>query len=460
VPTITTRLTSWYVTIFGSIIVVVAFTMYATFDRQRRESIDADLAAYANLLISGVGGESADIEDVFTELLEAQKKPRAGFKAHRFIVASKDSVVFETNILANSDSVIDALQHLVPTDTASAFSTVTLNGVEFRVYSKRVPRHRGSFQLMVITSLDRLYESLSELRGLLLLIVPISVLAAALGGWFMARRALRPVRQITSTAAAISSTSLNRRVPVGTSADELSELANTFNEMIARIDATFRSMQQFVADASHDLRTPLTVVQMELELLLMGNKSGQDTHDALERSLIEIDRLNRLAADLLLLARADAQQLTLNRRAFRLDELLMECIGQLKGLAEARQVAFHIDIDQPVEIEADEVLLRRAIVNVVDNALTFSPPYSSVRIHLQPEERRVRIDIVDTGSGIPEAELPRIFDRFHRGDTARSTKGTGLGLAIVRAVVEAHAGTVSAQSMLGSGTTITFLLPV
>ena len=191
-PTITTRLTAWYVIIFGIIIVIVAVTMYATFDRQRRESIDADLAAYANLLVSGVGGESADIEDVFTELLEAQKKPRAGFKAHRFIVASKDSVVFETNILANSDSVIDALQHLVPTDTASAFSTVTLNDVEFRVYSRRVPRHRGSFQLMVITSLDRLYESLKELRELLFLIVPFSIVAAALGGWFMARRAPEP----------------------------------------------------------------------------------------------------------------------------------------------------------------------------------------------------------------------------------------------------------------------------
>jgi heavy metal sensor kinase len=459
VPTITTRLTFWYVAIFGLIIAGVAIAMYATFERQRRESIDVDLAAYADLLVSGIGGESANIEDVFDELTEAQKRPRAGFKAHRFVVASKDSVVFETNILADSDSLIAILQKRVPSDTASAFTTVLLNDLEYRIFATRVSRKRGSFQLIVITSLDRLYESLQELRSLLLMIVPFSVLAAGLGGWFMARRALRPVRNITATVAAISSSSLDRRVPVGNSQDELSELAQTFNAMIERLNATFKSMQQFIADASHDLRTPLTVVQMELELLLMGQKSEQDTHAALERSLIEIDRLNRLAADLLLLARADAQQLSLHRTTFRVDELLVECAGQLNRLAAPRQIAFLIDIDQPMEIVADEILLRRAIVNVLDNALKFSPETSSIRIRLQNAEPDCCIEITDAGPGIPAEECGKVFDRFHRGDTARSTKGTGLGLAIVRAIVEAHRGTVEAVSHGGAGTTIRFRLP-
>ncbi|MBL0173817.1 MAG: HAMP domain-containing protein [Ignavibacteria bacterium] len=458
-PTITTRLTFWYVGIFGLIIAGVAVAMVATFDRQRRESIDVDLAAYADLLVSGMGGESANIEDVFDELTEAQKKPRAGFKAHRFVVASKDSVVFETNILADTDSLVALLQKRIPSDTASAFTTVVLNELEYRIFAKRVPRKRGSFQLIVITSLDRLYESLHELRSLLLMIVPLSILAAGLGGWFMARRALLPVRNITATAGAISSSSLDRRVPVGHSQDELSELAQTFNAMIERLDVTFKSMQQFIADASHDLRTPLTVVQMELELLLMGQKGDQSTNAALERSLIEVDRLNRLAADLLLLARADAQQLSLHRTAFRVDELLMECAGQLNGLASPRQISFLIDIDQPMEIHADEALLRRAIVNVIDNALKFAPPASSIRIRLLSEESDCCIEISDSGRGIPPEECARVFDRFHRGDTARRTKGTGLGLAIVRAIVEAHHGTVEATSPVGEGATIRFRLP-
>jgi heavy metal sensor kinase len=460
-PTITTRLTYWYMAVFSAIIIIVAVTMYTTYERERREAIDSDLKGYADLLISGSGGESVEISDLFEDMLATNNKTKLKFRAHRFVLTTKDSIVFETNILTSPDSLLRALNEEEDASKGSAFHTVTLNNLEYRTYTKDIPRRRGQgFHLIVITSLERLYESLSELRQLLFLIIPLSIFAAGAGGWFLAKRALRPVRDLTMIASAISSTNLDKRVPIGKSHDELSELATTFNAMISRLDLTFKSQQQFIADASHDLRTPLTVIQMELELLMLGNRTEQETHAALQRSLIELDRLNRLATDLLFLARADAHQLSLNKQPFRLDELLLECASQMNGLAEQKGIVFQINIDSPVEITADESLLRRAIVNIIDNALKFSPEQKKIFIHTGVLDLKAHIEVRDQGPGIPKDELPKIFQRFHRADNARTTKGSGLGLAITSAVILAHGGGIEAESAPGEGTLVKLFLPL
>jgi heavy metal sensor kinase len=460
-PTITTRLTFGYVVIFGAIIIIVAAAMYKTFESQRWASIDTDLENYANLLVSGIGGETADISDIFDELLEANKKPKARFRQHRFVLTSKDSIVFETNVLLSSDSLREVLGSDEFTSAPAVFKTVTLRDADYRIYAKLIERKKGqSFHLIVVTSLERMYESLSELRIALLLMIPFSLICAAMAGWYMARRALRPVRDLTSTAAEISSSSLDKRVPLGTSHDELSLLAQTFNDMIARLDATFKSQQQFIADASHDLRTPLTVLQMELELLLLSGTHEERTRIALEKSLIEIDRLTRLATDLLFLARADARQLALERSVFRIDELMLECVGQLKALAEPLGITFLFDMDEPVEISADEGLLRRLLINLLDNALKFSPQDSLISITLSVAENHVAIAIADQGPGIPDVDISRIFNRFHRMESSRTSAGSGLGLAIAKAIADEHGGTIEVDSKPGSGSTFTLVLPL
>jgi heavy metal sensor kinase len=460
-PTITTRLTLWYVAVFGLILVVVDVVMYTVYASRLRGSVDDDLRSHADLLISGLSGETVELSDLFDDILAANSHPKPGYRGHQFILASSDSIVFETQDFTHPDTLLDRLRRESDDRFARGFHTLALRGAAYRMLVRDIePGHGKGFQLIVVASLEKVNATLEYLRTLLLVIVPASLIAAGMGGWFMARRALAPVRVITATAAAISSTRLDQRVPVGRSDDELSQLAGTFNEMIARLDATFKSQQQFIADASHDLRTPLTVVQTELELLLFGAKSGGETREALERMLIEVDRLSRLASDLLLLARADARRLEIDARPFRVDELVLECAGQLRGLAERKRVLFRVGIDEPQEIGADESLLRRAIVNIFQNAIAYAPEGSAIEVAVARANGMLRIDVQDRGPGIPAEALPRIFDRFYRVDADRRGTGTGLGLAIVRTVVEAHGGRVEAASEPGRGTKISLLLPV
>ena len=170
--------------------------------------------------------------------------------------------------------------------------------------------------------------------------------------------------------------------------------------------------------------------------------------------------MTHLASDLLLLARADSNQLVLDRRMFRFDELVVECISQLHGLAKSKNIGFTVTLDSAVELHGDEVLLRRAIINVLDNALKFSPAQSSVSVAVNQLDDHVELIIQDKGTGIPSEDLPFMFDRFRRADIARTTKGTGLGLAIAKAIIDAHHGALHITSELGAGTTIRFSLPV
>jgi two-component system heavy metal sensor histidine kinase CusS len=189
-------------------------------------------------------------------------------------------------------------------------------------------------------------------------------------------------------------------------------------------------------------------------------RAGSDSklHTTLERCLIEVERLSRLATDLLLLARADANQLTLDRTVFRFDELVVECVTQLKGLAESRSITIPITLNAAVEVDADESLMRRTIFNVLHNALKFSPPASAVYVTVSMEDGDAVLSIHDTGPGICKEEIPFMFDRFRRAEIARTTKGTGLGLAIAKAVMDAHGGSIILTSEPNEGTTLVLRL--
>jgi heavy metal sensor kinase len=294
----------------------------------------------------------------------------------------------------------------------------------------------------------------------LLVIVPASVLIASIGGWYTARKALEPVSKIRAAAAAISSSNLHERVPTATTKDELSELASTFNDMIARLEETFASQRRFVADASHDLRTPLMVVQAKLDRLLQIPDFPPNVREDLRHCASEVDRLTRMANDLLLLAKAESHQLRLANVRERLDEMLIESVGKMKALAAQRNVSLWVDVDEPVELLCDPPTLQRVLMNILDNAITHTAASSTVTARLTVEDAGAVITITDTGEGIPEEDLPKIFDRFYRSDTTRSSRGSGLGLAIARTIIEAHRGTIAIASAEGKGTEVRIVLPI
>jgi heavy metal sensor kinase len=458
-PTITTRLTFAYTAVFALIIGVVMATIYSTFSSGLEREIDAELRSYTDFLLTEVGPPQKKLGETFAKMQTATSEASLRFPSMRLVLLNGDTAIYEPSRRVPIRDLLDTLGGI--DSIATGYRSVRLRGIPCRSYARAAASDTtGTTWMVVVTSLESATESLDEMQGLLALSALFALLAAGGGGWFIARRALAPVASLTSAAAQISSSNLDRRVPVGRSHDELSMLARTFNDMIERLQQSFESQRRFIADASHDIRTPIAVIRGELELLQRRIEGEPPTRDALDRAIAELDRLNQLANDLLLLARAEAGQLPQARQQERLDELLAESASSLRRLASQRDVAIKVDIYDAAEVRCDPQMLRRAVSNLIENAIKFSPNSTSVRTSLFVTGRRASIVIIDRGEGIPAKDLPRIFDRFYRGDRSRVDRGTGLGLTIAKAIIEDHGGTVHIASEQGVGTTITVTLPV
>jgi len=292
-------------------------------------------------------------------------------------------------------------------------------------------------------------------------VLPIALLLAGGGGWMLARRALKPVDRMAETARRISAEHLTGRLEETGADDELDKLARTLNEMLGRLDAAFKEMRQFTADASHELQTPLTILKGEMEVGLRSLRSPEEYQRILKSALEETDRIAHLVEGLLLLARADAGVLRMDRRPVNLAQLIEEVSGQARILAEARSVNLRLGPVESVSAQGDHAHLRRLLLNLVDNAIKYTPPSGHVTISLQSEGGWASIRVEDTGIGIPPEDQARIFQRFYRsaGARLRGEGGAGLGLCIARSIAEAHGGRIELESTPGRGSTFTVFLP-
>lgn len=458
--TIKSRLTLWYLVVFGTILVFAAVALYLTFGGNERNAIDNELRDYTAILLVRAKLKSQEVSEFFADLQEAKESANLRFRAVRIILSMRDSIVYDPSS-GFRPTFIDSLQPFLPEQSGERYGTLWADNQEYRVLGVRSSTAGGEgFGVLMVTSLTRLHDRLRRLRNIIVIVVPLALLIAGVGGWLLARSALDPVSRIRQAADAIGSSNLSARVPVGAANDELSELARTFNDMIERIEVTFRAQRRFVADASHDIRTPLMVLGMRINHLLEESDLNGEQRSELEACTDEIDRLGRLASDLLLLARADAHQLQLSTTRIRFDDLLFECTEGLNRLARVRDVALWLDIDDPVEIECDRSQLGRALTNVIENAIKYSRPGGTVRIALAVSDGAARLLIHNDGGFIPEQEIERVFDRFYRGTSSRTTVGSGLGLAISRIFVQAHGGDIRLESGPELGTTVTIVIPL
>jgi len=458
--TITTRLTFWYSASFGAIMIIVATVMYLGFSSSERETLDTELHDYAEFLLSDADVSTKTASELFDDLQEITSEMNLRFRAMRFMLTTRDSIIYDSTADSSVEQLVDSLRLMVATGSHERYRTIDVGESQYRAFRASIPGKRSEgMGIVVVATLGRLNATLARLRNLILVIVPLSLLAVGLGGWFLARRALEPVTAIRSAAAKIGSGNLHRRVPVGQSRDELSDLATTFNDMIERLEHTFQSQRRFVADASHDMRTPLMVVGSKLELVRRRDDLPESVASDLALCSSEIERMARTVDDLLLLARADAEQLRLVRSVERLDEIVVDCAARMRGPATERNISLWVDVADAVRVQCDATAIQRALTNVVENALKYSPPGTTVRIRTERSGDMAVVSIADEGVGIPAGDLAQVFDRFYRCDVSRSTPGSGLGLSIVKTIVEAHGGTVSVESAQGAGTTVTIALP-
>ena len=322
----------------------------------------------------------------------------------------------------------------------------------------------NDFTAIAAEPLDGIEADLAAIRRALFLALPLILALAGAGGYWFAARNLAPLDSMAAQASRITGSNLDARLEIGDAAAELTTLAASFNELLTRIDESFEGMRRFVADASHELRTPIAVIRGEADVALANDRSAAEYREALAIILDESRRLSVLVDDLLHLARADAGSVKLRTQPFYWNDLLAECCRSMQSLAAARRIdlAYRAAPDVPdIPFDGDEELLRRMTLNLLDNAIRYTPPGGQVSAELEARADGVLLRISDTGIGISPEAAPHVFERFFRADKARSREngGFGLGLAIVKWIAESHRGVVELASQPGAGSVFTVMLP-
>jgi heavy metal sensor kinase len=313
----------------------------------------------------------------------------------------------------------------------------------------------GAPMTSITTMLDRL-------RLQLLIGLPIVVAMAIAGGYLLLRRALAPVDAIASKAERITQHNLTERLPVGKTGDELERLSISLNRMIARLEDAFANSKRFVADASHELRTPLTVIRGELESLAQNPHLDPAVSESLGNVLEEVERLASIVEGLVSISRLDAGEAQAEWVQFDLGELAASTADQMSLLAEDKRIKILVDAQKRVSIRGDRARLKQVIVNLLDNAIKYTPNNGSVNLRVKAENGHAVIEVADDGVGIPSEALPHIFERFFRVDKTRSRDpgGAGLGLSIVKSICTAHGAEVQVRSQPGAGSEFRVKLPL
>jgi len=297
----------------------------------------------------------------------------------------------------------------------------------------------------------------------LLIGLPLGVLLAGFGGYALARKALAPIDAMTSETQKISAEDLGARLSIKNREDELGRLGAVLNAMLGRLQGAFEQLRRFTADASHELRTPLTAIRSVGEVALQAPKNPAEYRDVIGSMLEEVDRLTRLVESLLVLSRADAGHVQLHRADSSLLSVAEEAASTLEVLAEEKRQKIDVEGSRDLVVSADRLILRQATVNLLDNAIKYSPAESSIVLRVYRGEGKTAIlEVIDEGPGIPAEHQPYVFDRFYRVDKARTRDwgGAGLGLSIARWAVEAHGGQISLLHHNGKGTTFRVILPL
>ena len=317
------------------------------------------------------------------------------------------------------------------------------------------------YVVQVLAPLAALESELRGLRAVLFSRVPIVIIIAILGALFIVRITLNPVDEIVNTIRQIRPDNLNVRLNVPNTGDEIARLAETFNDMLKDLERSFVAQRQIVQDISHELKTPLTILQGQQEVALRRNRSSMEYRDLLFSNLEEIEKMRRIVRDLLLLAKFDKESHTVEMKFVDLNKMVRELLDQeIQTMAQVKNIEVKLTERAAIMINASEDYLRLVLMNLLDNAIKYTPIGGTIEVTLGQDTEYVMIAVKDTGQGIPEKDLPYIFDRFYRVDKARrSGEGFGLGLSVVKSIVKIHKGEVHVQSQVNQGTTFSVYLP-
>ncbi len=344
-----------------------------------------------------------------------------------------------------------------------SFQNRQLGSKPFRFITQRIEVNGRSFTVQTGVPTDQIIATLSLFRRYLLMLAPLLLFAAASGGYWLSRKALRPVDAIARTARSIGGGNLGDRLEKIATGDELQRLSDTLNEMLARIESSFLRVTQFTADASHELRTPISLIRTEAEIALRKSRGDAEYREALRHILLEAEKTSSLVEELLTLARADSGRENLHLTFLDLRSVIAETASEWRQLVESRNLQFTQAIaDCELPVLVDRRTMQRLLAILLDNAVKYTPPPGIVELLLEARDEKAVITVRDSGIGIATEDQTRIFERFYRVDKARSRElgGAGIGLAIADWIVQQHRGSVTVQSSIGNGSTFYVELPL
>jgi heavy metal sensor kinase len=464
------KLTLWYTAILTLILVVCGISVHSLVKHKLREKLDENLVAALETvdnMIASEGEESDFGGESMTELIAVLRFPDMG-------LAISDRTGKKIAERADTGYMLPPILPL---------AWLGQNGTQLITWEPDMPgpktKWRIAIRMVRLERSDHLYfaagvqsqktieNQLDTLDQIFFLIMPAAILLAGLSGWLFAKKSFAPVAALTERVQHIYANNLDQRLPIKQPQDEIGRLAQTFNELLSRLQAAFLKERQFMADAAHELRTPLYVARTAADVTLkQPQRSAEEYREALTMISQQERRLTRIVEDLFLLSCADDRGRRLELSDFSLNVLLHDSVQAIQVLAEQKGIRLDTVVNAPETIyRGDECLLRQMLTNVLDNAVKFTPVDGTVRVSFRSAASSLMIEVADSGPGIPEKNQPFIFERFYRGDQARSRAdtatgtGAGLGLPIAQWIAAAHGGSLCLSRSDALGSVFTILLP-
>lgn len=453
------RLTAWYFVVFAcglaAFSIAAWFAMRASLYRAADDELRDRVRGVQRFMENQISSLSvAEIRDEFRE------HSVLGPGGDLFQVCDRQGEWLYRSVALENANVPITLPGALPT---ARFDNLQLERQILRFYSERIFVNGEPYTVEVATQINQGLQALERFRVILLFTAPLLLIAASLGGYWLSTRALAPFDEISQAAQRISIENLADRLPLPPTRDELHRLSETLNDMFSRLDESVRRIKEFTADASHELRAPISLIRTTAEIAVQRERSPEEYRKALLEILEESERTSEVVNSLMLLARADSAKEFLELVPADACAVVREAIDQGEKLARARSVSFSADVPGGhIPIRADIDALRRALLIFIDNAVKYTPASGSVRVTLRANDGFAVASVKDNGIGMTEEQLTHIFDRFWRADKARSRDegGAGLGLSIAKWIVEMHRGAIEVESQPGKGSVFTVRVPM
>ena len=472
----------WYTSLLSAILIIVFVIIYSILNYQLRHEIDNNLTSKINKIDSwlreqdkpitketidsynrrGRNSRRGSFKDKFLEYIvdergqrfwDLQELTEVVDEKYILFVYWGDSLIYLTDKYAEYGVQVQRFQ-------IKKNTTQTINLLDIPFTMSAI--HKVGYSVYVGHELTTIRTLEKRIFFIFMFVFPFGILLSILCGYYVTQRSLKVITSITKTATKITSKNLHERIKIPSSKDEISELIDTLNSMIDGLEKSFTMVQQFSQDAAHEIRTPLTIIRGEIEELLKDEDYPENISNTLESILEEVQYLSSIADKLLLIHSLDTGKIEYNFTTINLEKIIIEIFEDSQILSSEKQLNIKLKKCEPVEIKGNEELLFRLMWNLVDNAIKYSQPTNIINLSLEKTGSTAIISVKDTGIGIPEEELPKIFDRFYRVDKSRSRElgGSGLGLSICKWIIELHHGEIKVESEVNKGSIFTVIFPI